>query len=162
MEHVFVDTWAFQAQASTSDPWHAEAAQAFASLRQAGYGLATSSDVVDEAVTGIHVAMGVRASLAFLDDLEALSAARRIEVLEVNATRRRAGIVLFRRLARDVPRLSLTDCISMALMKELGLKWALTADVHFTRAGRHLAPLFTRERSRLVFHLPPRGDGETR
>lgn len=151
MEAVFVDTWAFVAQACRKDAWHAKAIEAFARLKHAGFLFATSTDVFDESVTGVHALLGHRAALKFVDDLLALSVAGHFDLLEVTPRRREAALALFRKLAPQTPRLSLTDCTSFALMKELGLRWALTGDQHFAAAGGGVRPLFVRQGARLVF-----------
>jgi predicted nucleic acid-binding protein len=58
---------------------------------------------------------------------------------------------LFRKLAPEEERLSFTDCTSLAVMRELGITLAFTADRHFHRAGKGIRPLLVRERRRLIF-----------
>lgn len=60
------------------------------------------------------------------------------------------SLALFRKLAPRVPRLSLTDCSSLVVMKRLELTLAFSADPHFAAAGRSMPPLFWWEKNCLV------------
>lgn len=154
MEHVFVDTWAFVAQADRRDAWHPAAAEALTAIAGRGWPLVTSTDVVDEAVTAVSALLGGTAAVQFLGDLEDMALGDELVLIAITETRRAAGAKVFRRLAPDVPRLSLTDCTSFAVMSELGLKLALTGDQHFTRAGKGIRPLFVRNGQSLELRLP--------
>lgn len=155
MGHVFVDTWGFVAQADRRDAWHSAATEALTELSAGGWGLATSTDVIDEAVTAVSALLGGKAAVQFLGDLEAMALGEELAVIAITEARRAAGAKVFRRLAPEVPRLSLTDCTSFAVMHELGLTLALTGDQHFTRAGKGIRPLFLRSGQSLEFR-PPR------
>lgn len=154
MEHVFVDTWAFIAQADRRDAWHAAAQEALRHLSDAGRSLATSTDVVDEAVTAICALLGGSAAVNFLSDLEAMVAGEELALVGITEARRAEGAKIFRRLAGQVTRLSLTDCTSFAVMTEFKMKLALTGDQHFARVGRGIRPLFVRHGQTLQF-MPP-------
>lgn len=141
MRAFYYDTWAFLALANRRDPHHEVAAQLDAALEQARYVAVTSHDVLDETVTGLHITAGHSVALRFLELMEARVRGSELMLVEPTADRREAAAGLFRRLAPDTPRLSLTDCSSMTVMQELGIELAFTADRHFHRAGPGIRPL---------------------
>ena len=154
MRACFYDTWGFIALANRGDPHHGLAVDTDRYLEEAGYVAVTSDYVFDETVTGLHAAAGARAALEFVDFTLASLAAGELLLLETNRERRERAIVMFRRLAPSLPRLSFTDCTSFALMRELEIPVAFTADRHFLRAGRGLGPLFEQGAGGLALRLP--------
>ncbi len=138
----FYDTWGFLALANRRDEDHDAAAQADRWRQDHGVVVVTSDYVIDETLTALHAAAGATVALRFLDLLEARTAARRVLLVEITTVRREAALARFRRLASDVPRLSFTDCTSFAVMEELGIEIAFTADRRFRRAGGAIRPLF--------------------
>ncbi len=153
MRAFFYDTWAFVALANRGDPHHELAADADRALAREGYVATTSDYVLDETLTLLHAAAGARVATMFADLLEERMNADNVLLLEVTAPRREAGLELFRRLAPDVPRLSFTDCTSFAVMTELGIEIAFTADRHFTRPGAGIRPLIERHGRKLGARL---------
>jgi predicted nucleic acid-binding protein len=150
----FYDTWGFLALANATDPHHAVAEEADRALKDAGYVSATSDYILDETLTGLHVAAGAKVALEGADLLLARIAAGELLLFEVSASRRGAALTLFRRLAPQAPRLSFTDCTSLAIMREQRIELAFTADRNFHRAGRGIRPLFERVGKELVARLP--------
>ncbi len=151
----FYDTWAFVALADRSDPAHNVAVALDIALEQAGYVALTSDYVLDETLALLCVAAGARTALAFLDGFQARVDAGSIQLLQVTAARREHAITLFRRLAPLENRLSFTDATSFALMLELSVPDAFTADKHFSRAGRGIRPLLKLEGRRLKSMFSP-------
>lgn len=119
-----------------------------------GYVGATSDYVLDETLTGLHAAAGSRVALTFADSLLARVEAEYVLLVEVNAFRRDKALELFRRLSSSIPRLSFTDCTSFAVMRELDVSLAFTADKHFRMAGSGIRPLLVQELGQLVLRLP--------
>jgi predicted nucleic acid-binding protein len=150
----FYDTWAFVALCNSADAHHTAAAGLDLELERRGYVGVTTDYVFDETLTALHQAAGPRVALAFADLFTARVAADDLLLAEVNGVRRGRALALFRRLSREEPRLSFTDCASFAVMHELGLELAFTADRHFHRAGKRVRPLLVAERGRLVARLP--------
>jgi predicted nucleic acid-binding protein len=71
--------------------------------------------------------------LVYLELLERLQSDRSTTIIPASASLFRQGIALFgKRRDKDW---SLVDCISFVVMKERGLKEALTTDRHFAQAG---------------------------
>jgi predicted nucleic acid-binding protein len=150
----FVDTWAYLALANRRDAGHQVALEVEEFLNQQGWVFATSDWVLDETVTQLHALAGFEVTARFLEDLDAQIVSRRVLLLNVSPPRFEAGLKAFRRLAPTVPRLSLTDCTTFALMTELEIRWAFTADKHFYAAGAHIGPLVARSDGAMVFRAP--------
>ena len=155
MRSFFYDTWAFVALANTGDPHHALGAECDEELERGGFAAVTSDYVLDETLTCLHAAAGSKVAIAFADLVFARIDAEDLLLLEITGPRRDRALALFRRLAPVEPRLSFTDCASFALMHELGIELAFTADRHFHRAGRGVRPLLERRGKRLELRLPP-------
>ncbi len=155
MSTCFVDTWAWVALANRRDAGHEVATEVDTWLDEHHWVLCTSDWVLDETLTQLQALGGARVSLPFLEAIDAQVQARTLMVLNVSALRFEAALSWFKRLAPGVPRISLTDCASFALMEELNLRWAFTADRHFYRAGPDIGPLLARDEDTLVFR-PPR------
>ena len=126
MKRCFIDTWAYIALANRRDAGHEIALEVDQFLLDEGWTMATSDWVLDETVTQLHLLAGSAVVLRFLDDLDAQLKARQLLLLNVSTPRFDAAIRQFRKLAPKVPRLSLTDCTSFALMAELGVRRAFT------------------------------------
>jgi predicted nucleic acid-binding protein len=144
------DTWAFVALANQRDRGHRVAAALDRALELAGFSATTTDYVHDETVTLLHSAGGARVALAFLDGVRDRIASSELLLVEVGALRRDRATEVFRRLAPTEPRLSFTDATSFSIMRELGLELAFTADRHFHKAGKGIAPLVELHGKRLV------------
>ena len=144
------DTWAFVALADRRDPGHAVAVELDRALERGGFSATTTDYVIDETLTLLHAAAGHRVSLAFLDALGDRLACAELLLLEIGERRRERATEVFRRLAPSEPRLSFTDATSFAVMAELGVELAFTADRHFYRAGGGITPLVERRGARLI------------
>lgn len=142
MRAWFYDTWGFLALANAADPDHPAAAEADGRRDEEGTIVVTTDYVLDETLTALQVSAGAPVALRFLDLLEARLAAESVMLVEVHSLRREAALALFRRLAPKAPRLSFTDCTSFAVMRELGVGPAFTADRHFDLPGGGIHPLF--------------------
>lgn len=154
MRACFFDTWAYIALANRSDAGHEVALEVDRFLAEEGWIAVTSDWVLDETVTQLHLLAGAKVVTQFLDDLDAQLKARQLMLLNVSTPRFDAAIKLFRKLAPKVPRLSLTDCTSFALMTELEVRWAFTADKHFYSAGPRIGPLVSLVDGEFTFRAP--------
>jgi predicted nucleic acid-binding protein len=150
----FIDTWAYLALANRRDAGHAIALEVDAFLEDRGWVAVTSDWILDETLTQLHALAGSAVALRFIADLDAQLAAKRLQLLNVSTPRFDATMRLFRSLAPKVPRLSLTDCSTFALMHELDIRWAFTADRHFFAAGPKVGPLVTLVNGAFTFRAP--------
>lgn len=146
----FYDTWALVALADRRDAAHAVAVRIDEELERQQYTAVTTDYVLDEAVTLIHSAAGAKASLAFLEVIEARAVSQELMVSPVGQTRRARAVEVFCRLAPEERRLSFTDATSFAVMAELGIELVFTADRHFHRAGSGIRPLVEHRRDGYV------------
>jgi predicted nucleic acid-binding protein len=150
MRAFFYDTWALVALANRRDPGHAVAAELDAALEERGHAAVTTDYVLDEAVTLLHSLAGAKVSVSFLEIMETRALGRDLLVATITDARRARGGEVFRRIAPEERRLSFTDATSFAVMKELGVELAFTADRHFHRAGSGIRPLVEERRGRYV------------
>jgi predicted nucleic acid-binding protein len=151
MKRAFLyDTWAFMALADRRDSGHSVAREIDLALESAGFSAVTTDYVIDETLTLIQSMVGAHASLAFMDELAERLVSSELTLVEIRGVRRTAAFEVFRRLAPAEPRLSFTDTTSFAVMAELGIELAFTADRHFHRAGSGILPLVERKGARLV------------
>jgi predicted nucleic acid-binding protein len=141
MRAFFYDTWAFVALADEQDAGHAAAAKLDLELEVRGYAAVTTDYILDETVTLLSRLATPRIAIAFLDGLLAQTAAREVSLVEINTERRTRACALFKQLAPSARQLSFTDATSFAVMHELAIQLAFTADRHFHRAGRGVRPM---------------------
>lgn len=154
MRACFIDTWAYIALSNRKDEGHEIALEVEQFLTDEGFTAVTSEWVLDETVTQLHLLAGAKVATQFLDDLDAQLKARQLMLLNINALRFDAAVRQFRALAPKVPRVSLTDCATFALMLELEVRWAFTADKHFFAAGPRIGPLVSRVEGAFTFRAP--------
>jgi len=126
LKTVFVDTSGFYAVLDGTDPFHAEATAAFERAKQDQWTLRTTNYVVHETWALVQHRLGWDAVEDFLDVLLSLC-----QVEFVDAVSHALGVARCRQ-AR-LRQLSLTDCISLELMKRDGLNEAIARDSHYTR-----------------------------
>ena len=127
MDAIFADTFYFIALLDSSDMGHA---RAVAWSRQKGVTLYTTEYVLVELGDAFN-APGQREEFALFQDAVRIDSAFR--VLPASSRLYAAGLSLYRR--RRDKHWQLTDCISFAVMKEHGIRNALTGDQHFEQAG---------------------------
>ena len=127
---VFVDTSGFYAALVGRDDRHRDAAAILRKAAKAGTRFATSDYVLDEAAT-LFGARGLGHLTDALFNTISSSEVCRIEWMD---TERFEQTRRFFAKHSDQP-WSFTDCFSFCLMKEFGLREALTKDEHFRQAG---------------------------
>lgn len=127
---VFVDSSGLYALADRRDPARVAAETCIASRIRSGLGLVVTDYVVDEACTLAKARAGSYGAQKLLELCERSQAFR---LVWVGPERFEAAKAFFRKHAdHDY---SFTDCTSFVVMRELGLREALTTDGHFAEAG---------------------------
>jgi uncharacterized protein len=130
MRTLFLDAGYIIALEAVDDQYHNAAIQLWGNLIKSLPPLLTTSYVFDEIVTFFnHRDRHDKASEIGSNLLES----RAIELVHVDKDLFYAGWEYFQK-HRDKT-YSLTDCISFVVMKQRGIKAALTFDAHFAQAG---------------------------
>ncbi len=134
MKIVFVDTSGWMACADRADPSHTACCAARDEALEGGR-LVTTDFVIDETLTLIRFRIGVDAADAWWRQIDASS---RLQWERIDGDRsEQARQVFFQYRDKD---LSFTDCTSVAVMRELKLKTAITTDHHFRQIGFEVKP----------------------
>ena len=134
---VFADTSGLYALADHRDPSRPAAERCLAGLVKSGVGLLLTDYIIDEAATLAKARGGGYGALRLLEIIEQSEAFRLIWIGE---ERFESAKSFFRKHADHG--YSFTDCTSFAVMRELGIRDALTSDRHFVEAGfRPLLPV---------------------
>lgn len=132
---IFVDTGAFLGRSLASDQFHARAVAGWKRITDKGERCCTSSFVLDETLT----LLARRADYAFAAERgRAIRGSRMLEILRPSEKIEDEALDLFEKFADQ--RVSFTDCVSFALMRDKRVKRAFTFDAHFERAGFELWP----------------------
>ena len=133
MSQIFVDTWAWYALVDAGDADHQAAQQTNERLLDEGHTFVTTNFVLDETITLIRYHLYHAAAVHFWNMLQSLIASGLVAFVRVNEAHETAAWEIFERYHDQA--FSYTDCTSFAVMRDLGLKDAFTADHHFATAG---------------------------
>jgi predicted nucleic acid-binding protein len=134
--HVFLDTSAWLAALSVREDRHADCARQFDELVRDGVTFLTTSLVIVEMHGLLVRRRGAESGLALLDVARADPS---FDVVRADASLEAAAIDHWLRRHPDLP-LSLTDAVSFEVMRDRGLRDALTLDRHFAKAGFRMLP----------------------
>ncbi len=127
MRAVFADTFFFHALLDRGDARHA---QAIVESRTPQRRFVTTEAVLMELGDALHLP-GERGEFTAIVDLVRKSAAW--ELVPASAALFQAGLEIFRRYSDK--EWQMTDCISIAVMRQRHLREVLTGDAHFEQAG---------------------------
>ena len=131
MRRFFADTFYWIALLLRSDAWH-ERVTAFNHTLQRDDTLFTTDAVILEFLAAFSSA-GAYMRQQAVARVEGMLANPYIRVVEVTRARLLEGLALYK--DRPDKEYSLTDCISMQVMRREGLTEVLTNDHHFTQEG---------------------------
>src|SRR5436190_24131242 len=130
MTHIFVDTLYWIALFNPRDQWHTAAVQAEGAAR--GSHFVTTESVLAE-VLNYFSGYGPDARRKTCDFINDILADESVETLSQTHDEFLAGVTLYG--ARLDKSYSLTDCVSMNVMRERGISDVLTHDEHFAQEG---------------------------
>jgi uncharacterized protein len=128
MKSVFVDTSGFYAQLDGTDGQHPAAKELFARARREGWKLVTTNYVVHESWAVVQARLGWVAVDAWRDRLVSLC-----EMVWITTELHSLGEARCRQARQR--HLSLTDCTSIEVMRQRGIREAIAFDEHFEREG---------------------------
>ncbi|MGL4884658.1 MAG: type II toxin-antitoxin system VapC family toxin [Waterburya sp.] len=135
MDTIFVDTFYWVALINPQDDWHKKVLKFSQSLGDIH--LVTTEEVLGE-VLAFYSKSGLRMRQRVVKLIESILNNDRVTVVEQSHQSFLSGFAFYQqRLDKGY---SLTDCISMNTMKNLGINSVLSHDKHFTQEG--LAILF--------------------
>ena len=130
MKTAFVDTLYLVALFNSRDQWHQRAIATSKSVAETK--LITTEDVLVE-LLNFFSEYGEKARRGAVAQVEGILNGADIEVVPQGHEGFIAGLTLYK--ARPDKGYSLTDCISMNVMRELGVDDVLTHDEHFRQEG---------------------------
>jgi predicted nucleic acid-binding protein len=130
---TFVDTSAFYALLDRGDQSHGSAKKAWTEILDAGGSSVTTNYVLVETFALLQNRIGVAAVRGFQEDLIPI-----LHVEFVTPEQHRSGVSAL--LAADRRGLSLVDCVSFEVMRNLGIRAVFGFDPHFKEQGFTLIP----------------------
>jgi predicted nucleic acid-binding protein len=130
MKLVFADTFYWVAVSNKRDDWHDRVQQYAETLKQAH--LVTPDEVLVEVLT-FFAAYDARRRQKTVEIVQEILGSSRVQVVPQSRESFLAGLELYKN--RSDKEYSLTDCISMQVMRQLGITEVLTRDRHFTQEG---------------------------
>ncbi len=128
MKTVFVDTSGFYALLDRQDPFHSPARECFLRARTESWQLVTTNYVVHETWAIIQARLGWDAVDDWCDHVLALC-----HILWVTEQLHALGEARCRQARKRG--LSLTDCISIEVMRQHRIREAIAQDEHFAQQG---------------------------
>lgn len=138
---VFFDTWGWLAIAHRDDQRHQQVTAYYRDFMLSGGIPVTSDYILSETVTLLRLRTTAKGAAVFIDGLLAGVHTGKIQLLRVTEERWNAAWQLSKKFAVK-PDISFVDLTSFALMKELRLSDALTADRHYELVGMGFRKLF--------------------
>lgn len=134
VERVFVDTWAWLVLANDRDPAFASVSRLRSSAAGQPGAWVTTDYVLDETLTRLFALAPFAQARRFTEGIFEASRRGLLDIEHVTPERfSRAWRLRLR--YRDKPRISFTDLTSFVVMRELGVRSALTADARFEHVG---------------------------
>jgi len=132
---IFIDTGAFIARYLSHDQYHTQATVAWERIRDRRETCFTTNFVLNEVFT----LLGRRAGNLFAAErAHIVYSSKVIKILRPDHNAELQAIEILQKFADQ--RISFTDCVSFAIMRQERIKRAFSFDRHFQQAGFTLAP----------------------
>jgi predicted nucleic acid-binding protein len=130
MKRVFADTFYWIALVNPSDDWYTSVLNVSKSLGR--FQIVTTDEVLTEALT-FYAESGSHQRQRIINFVDNILKSPQTDVIQQTHDSFLAGFSLYRkRLDKGY---SLTDCISMQTMRQMGITEVLTHDQHFAQEG---------------------------
>ena len=133
MMRIFVDTSAFYALLDRDDGNHEKAKKEWVKFLEGTPSLVTTNYVLLETLALLQSRLGLEAVRGFQEDVFPI-----LKVEFVIPELHRAGTAAL--LSTSKRKLSLVDCVSFAMMRDLGIRIAFAFDAHFKEQGFDILP----------------------
>ena len=130
---IFIDTSAFYALLDRDDRNHQRGKKAWMKILEDDSTVVTSNYIFLETFALLQSRLGLEAVRGFQEDVVPI-----LQVEFVTPDIHRAGMAAL--LSPGRRGLSLVDCVSFELMRNLGIKIAFTFDAHFKEQGFNIIP----------------------
>ncbi len=130
---IFVDTSAFYPLIDRDDQLHEKAARFWIDALESDEVFVTNNYIVVESVTLIQRRLGIKAVRVFVEDILPV-----VNIRWVNEAVH--SIALSSMLMASKRNLSLVDCVSFEMMRQVGINHAFTFDRHFKQQGFKCLP----------------------
>lgn len=131
--NIFIDTAAFLAILNRDDQFHQPARNTWDEILSSETSLFTSNYVILETTTLLQHRFGVEAVRLFDSDIIPV-----LEIAWIDKDLHRQALSAL--LVANRRNLSLVDCTSFEIMRQLGLEAAFTFDPHFNEQGFRVVP----------------------
>ncbi|MBI4690471.1 MAG: PIN domain-containing protein [Nitrospirae bacterium] len=130
---IFVDTSAFYALLDRDDSFHKNAKRVWLDILTPENTLITSNYILVESYSLIQHRLGMDAVRIFQEDILPL-----INIEWINSEIHKSGVSAL--LTSSKRKLSLVDCVSFEIMRNLGIKTVFAFDPHFKEQGFNSIP----------------------
>jgi predicted nucleic acid-binding protein len=141
MRKVFFDTWGWVAIAHKNDSHNKEVTRFYNELILNKTRLVTSDYILAESITLLRARTELTGVTNFFDTILTASKVGGIIIEKIDNVRWQKSWELSKKY-KDKPHISFHDFSSFVVMKELGIKDALTADRRFEEIGMGFRKLF--------------------
>lgn len=130
MNKIFLDSSIFKAIIDSHDDFHTQATSLWKEFILSNIPLITTNYILDETFTLIRIKCNLKRAIELRNFLSRPKVNIYIERVTIDD-----DASAWDWFIKDWSKLSFTDCVSFAVMKRLGIKYAATFDDHFSKAG---------------------------
>lgn len=133
---IFIDTSAFYAMEVQVDINHEDALKVKTDIAKNRYGTPiTSNYIINETLTLLRFKAGHQEAVAFKDKIDG---SKSIKIIRIEESTDNSAWNIFKK--HQDKELSIVDCTSFVIMKELGIKTGFAFDQHFAQMKFKVVP----------------------